>query len=145
MSQLALELLSCTANSVASERAFSAMNFLHSKLRNRMTLERTNKLLFIYINLRSIRKASGTQEAYEKKVSKEQEAEMLLNWEDDMMETPVDVDDDDDLAYVFNMDNFICDPLLENMDLESVDPVDQAAADAAWESYCTELFSTGLT
>ena len=69
---------------------------------------------------------------------------MLLNWEDDMMETPIDVDDDDDLAYVFNMDNFICDPLPENMDLELVDSVDQAAVDAAWESYCAELFQTGL-
>jgi hypothetical protein len=48
-----------------------------------------------------------------------------------MMETLVDVDDDNDLAYVFNIDNFIRDPLPENMDLESVDPVDQAAADAA--------------
>ena len=109
-----------------------------------MTLERTDKLLFIYINSRSIRKASGTQEAYEKKVSKEQEAEMLLNWEDDMMETLVDVDDDNDLAYVFNMDNFICNPLPENMDLPLVDLVEQAAADADWESFYSGLFSIGL-
>jgi hypothetical protein len=120
------------------------MNFLYSKLRNRLSLALTDKLLFIYINSRSLRKASGTQEAYKKKVSKEQETELLLNWEDDMMETPVDNDDDNDLAYAFNIDNFICDPLLENMDRESVDPVDQAAADAAWESYYTELFGTGL-
>jgi hypothetical protein len=66
-----------------------------------------------------MQKASSTQEVYEKKVSKEQEAEMLLNWEDDM-EGPVDVVDDDDLAYVFNIDNFICDPLPENMDLPLV-------------------------
>jgi hypothetical protein len=39
---------------------------------------------YLYINSRSMQKASSTQEAYEKKVSKEQEAEMLLNWEDDM-------------------------------------------------------------
>ena len=56
---------------------------------------------------------------------------MLLNWEDDIIETPVNVDNDNDLAYMFNINNFICDPLPENMDLELVNPVDQAAADAA--------------
>jgi hypothetical protein len=49
------------------------------------------------------------------------------------------LDDDNNLAYVFNMDNFICDLLPENMDLPSVE---QAAANADWQSFCTELFST---
>ena len=64
---LALELFNCTANSVACERAFSTMNFLHTKLRNRMTITTTDKLLFIYINSRSLRKAGSLMDKYQKK------------------------------------------------------------------------------
>ena len=45
---------------------------------------------------------------------------------------------------MFNIDNFTFEALPENMDLPLVDLVEQAAADAAWEAYCAELFSTSL-
>ena len=41
-----------TANSVPSERAFSAMKAIHSPTRNKLTPERVNKLLFVYFNTR---------------------------------------------------------------------------------------------
>jgi hypothetical protein len=49
------------ANSVTSERAWSAMNFIHSKLRNTLSLEAVDKLLFIYINVRSLRKLNNLE------------------------------------------------------------------------------------
>ncbi|KAI1002522.1 hypothetical protein K3495_g5677 [Podosphaera aphanis] len=58
LSQLALELFHTTANSVALERAFSTMNLLLSKLRNRISVETMDKLCFIYINVRSLRQSS---------------------------------------------------------------------------------------
>ena len=84
MAQLAHELLNCTANSVPSERAFSTMNFLHSKLRNRLSHENIDILLFIYINARSLRKASGDQHNYDSFID-EEIANMLLNIEDDLV------------------------------------------------------------
>lgn len=40
------------ANSVPSERSFSAANFIHSKTRNRLQQPTVNKLTFIYVNSR---------------------------------------------------------------------------------------------
>jgi len=53
---VAKRLLNTTANSVASERAFSVQNLLHNKSRNRLDPERVNKLIYIYINLRSLKR-----------------------------------------------------------------------------------------
>ena len=52
LSPLALRIFSTPSNSVPSERAFSVMNFLHSKARNRLESERVDKLTYIYINTR---------------------------------------------------------------------------------------------
>src|SRR5258706_474249 len=49
---LAVRIFEAIANSVASERAFSAMNLIHSKLRNRLGAEKAHKLIFIYMNQR---------------------------------------------------------------------------------------------
>jgi len=79
-------------------------------------------------------------------VSKEQEVEMLLNWEDDIIEALINVNNNNnDLVYMFNMDSFTFKTLLENIDLLLVHPVEQAATNAAWEAYCTELFGMGFT
>ncbi len=55
LSKLALDLLNTATNSVPSERAFSAINFLKSKARNRLRIEAIDKRYFIYINTRSLR------------------------------------------------------------------------------------------
>jgi hypothetical protein len=52
LAQLAIRILTTTANSVPSERAFSTMKLQHTKLRNRLTPSRVNKLVFIHINQR---------------------------------------------------------------------------------------------
>jgi hypothetical protein len=52
LAQLAVRIFEAIANSVASERAFSAMNLIHTKLRNRLGAEKANKLIYIYMNQR---------------------------------------------------------------------------------------------
>ena len=52
LAQLAIRILTITANSVPSERAFSTMKLQHTKLRNRLAPSRVDKLVFIHINQR---------------------------------------------------------------------------------------------
>jgi hypothetical protein len=59
MSSLALasfakRLLTTIGNSVPSEQAFSTMNYIYSKTRNRLSPERANKLQYIYMNSRTL-------------------------------------------------------------------------------------------
>jgi hypothetical protein len=56
LARFASILLTTIANSVPSERAWSTMNFIHTKQRNRLAVNTLNKLMFIYINQRSLRK-----------------------------------------------------------------------------------------
>ena len=51
-------LLTTIANSVPSERAWSMMNFIHTKGRNKLSIDTVNKLMFIYINARTLQKQS---------------------------------------------------------------------------------------
>lgn len=53
---LSLRIFSTPSNSVPSERAFSVMNFLHSKARNSLESERVDKLTYTYINTRIFRR-----------------------------------------------------------------------------------------
>jgi hypothetical protein len=53
---IAIRLISTPATSVPSERAFSILNLVHTKLRNRLSIERVDKLQYIYINERVLRK-----------------------------------------------------------------------------------------
>jgi hypothetical protein len=52
LAQLIVRIFKAIANSVASERAFSAINLIYTKLRGRLGIEKANKLIFIYINQR---------------------------------------------------------------------------------------------
>ena len=51
---LTRRLFQTPAKSVPSERAFSTMNYLHSKIRNSLISSPVNKLQYIYINKRSL-------------------------------------------------------------------------------------------
>jgi hypothetical protein len=57
----AKRLLTTIGNSVPSERAFSTMNYIHSKIRNRLLVERANKLQYIFINSRVLDKQIASQ------------------------------------------------------------------------------------
>jgi hypothetical protein len=52
LAKLAVRIFEAIANSVASERAFSAMNLIHSKLRNRLGSVKAHMLIYIYMNQR---------------------------------------------------------------------------------------------
>ena len=52
LAQIALRLHGCIANSVPSERAFSAMNVIATMSRNRLGADVLDKLIFIYMNTR---------------------------------------------------------------------------------------------
>lgn len=52
LAQLAVRIFTAIANSVALERAFSAINLIHTKLRNRLGVEKANMLIYIYMNQR---------------------------------------------------------------------------------------------
>ena len=54
LGKLAYRLFCTPVNSVASERAFSAQNYIHSKTRNALHSERTDKLVYLYINGRRV-------------------------------------------------------------------------------------------
>ncbi|KAG6943474.1 hypothetical protein JG687_00018438, partial [Phytophthora cactorum] len=45
------QLLSIPTSSASSERSWSIHGFIHTKLRNRLTPERVNKLVFVYTNI----------------------------------------------------------------------------------------------
>jgi hypothetical protein len=52
----AIRVFHTLTNEVPSQRVFSAMKILHSKTRNRLREDRVDKLLFIQINLRTLRR-----------------------------------------------------------------------------------------
>lgn len=77
LAPFAEKLMITYANSVASERAWSAMNFIHSKSRNRLSLETIDKLLFIFINIRSLRKLNNYELGADELLAME---DKLMGW-----------------------------------------------------------------
>jgi hAT family C-terminal dimerisation region len=75
-------------NSVPCERAFSALNQLYTKTRNALTPERVDKLLYIQINSRTLRRDALVKVLPEDKEEDEEE-------EDDLV-----VDGDEDATFV---------------------------------------------
>jgi hypothetical protein len=75
---------------VPCERAFSALNQLHTKTRNALTPERVDKLLYIQINSRTLRRDALVKELPEDEDEDEDEEE-----EDDLV-----VDGDEDATFV---------------------------------------------
>lgn len=73
LAPFARRVLITIANSVPSERAFLAMNFIHNKLRNSLTVERANKLSFIQMNSGHITKTTKEQELEQRLLEFEEE------------------------------------------------------------------------
>jgi hypothetical protein len=88
---MALRLHHAHATSVPFERAFSALKFIHSPLRNSLTDARVDKLQFIYLNSRVLRRWKAMENASLKEVVKEKKlaelAELSIELEDDVKYT----------------------------------------------------------
>ncbi|RKK64095.1 hypothetical protein BFJ69_g16797 [Fusarium oxysporum] len=61
LAALAVRIFGTIASSVPSERSFSAVNFLHSKARYRLTPANADKLAFIYMNERVLERITQSQ------------------------------------------------------------------------------------
>ncbi|KAH6961710.1 hypothetical protein BKA56DRAFT_499478 [Ilyonectria sp. MPI-CAGE-AT-0026] len=89
LAALAKRVLGALANSVPSERSFSSINF-HNKIRNRLTVTSTNKLTFIYMNSRVLRKLETAQETPWRMPSGQSwetaDVKLLLELEDDFQD-----------------------------------------------------------
>jgi hypothetical protein len=88
LAKLAIRVFSTLANSVPSERSFSATNFLHNKVRNRLSAERANRCAFIYINdrvLERLKPSEGSKRVIQSRWE-EVEAPVLIEMEDEWME-----------------------------------------------------------
>jgi hypothetical protein len=72
---LADRVLYTLANSIPCERAFSALNLLYTKTRNALTPERVNKLLYIQINSRTLRRKASVEKLLEDEDEDENEDE----------------------------------------------------------------------
>jgi hAT family C-terminal dimerisation region len=79
---LADRMLYILVNSVPCERAFSALNFLYIKTRNALTPERVNKLLYIQINSRTLRR-DGLVEKLPEDEDEDEEDDLMVNGEED--------------------------------------------------------------
>ncbi len=115
LSSVAIKVLLISATSAASERNWSIYNFIHSKLRNRMTIDRAEKLVYIYWNIRILRKLevpltvkelikSGVNFSDSDKESdgeqNDDDFEVLTEYEEN--ETDLDIDINEDLVYYEN-------------------------------------------
>ena len=77
LAPFAEKLIITCANSVTSERAWSAINYIHSKSQNSLSLEVVNKLLFIYINTRTLRKLNNYEPSDDELLAME---DRLMGW-----------------------------------------------------------------
>jgi hypothetical protein len=82
LSQLADRVLYILANSIPCERAFSALNQLYIKTRNALTPNRVNKLLYIQINSRTLRR-DGLVEKLSEDEDENKEDDLMVNGEED--------------------------------------------------------------
>ena len=76
LSFLARRIYSSLANSVPSERSFSAQNLLHCRLRNRLSQEKVDRLAFIYMNYRTLNHATKAWEQLSDAEIEDLEAQM---------------------------------------------------------------------
>ena len=61
LSQLAIRLWLCPANSMPSERAFSVANYVQDRFRSNLSTERTSDLIYVYMNTGTLRRTTEMQ------------------------------------------------------------------------------------
>jgi hypothetical protein len=59
LASFAIRLLKTPANSVAAERAFSAMNIIHTKSRNRLSTTSAHKATHVAMNIKAFKRSPG--------------------------------------------------------------------------------------
>ena len=95
---LAMCIFATPANSIPSERAFSAQNFIHTKLHNSLHPSRVDKLVFIYMNSRVLKNQQRSSYKMTEKEKVEMEDVILFLNEISIKEELEfqDIDDDTD-------------------------------------------------
>ena len=59
LQRLAMDILSLVGGACSCERSWSAFDFIHSKKRNRLSPEKCEELVYVFSNLRLLRKANS--------------------------------------------------------------------------------------
>lgn len=77
LSRLAMRLHETPANSVPSERSFSAMNFIQNTYRTRLSTVKTNKLTYIFMNTKALRRRPILESHHRERRRRRQEREKI--------------------------------------------------------------------
>jgi hypothetical protein len=86
LAQLADRVFYILANLILYKRAFNALNQLYIKTRNALTPKRINKLLYIQINSRTLRRDALVEKRLkdeDKNENKDKEDNLVINKEED--------------------------------------------------------------
>lgn len=118
LANLAYRLFSTPANSVPSERSFSIMNLIHTKLRKNLRPVKVNKLTFIYINDRVLRRINKEpvpegKGSFEYDPSPQEEVHIEDEW----------MEDNDEGQSDENLDSDDLESAMSDMDAERVENV----------------------
>ena len=102
LADIAIRLFTAIANSVPCERSFSTMNYLHSSIRNCLSIDRSNRLAFIYVNHRVLARLEAEEEAQKtaERLDQPIEPPRIVDWlnltpeealslEDEALEMPI--------------------------------------------------------
>ena len=92
---LALWIFETIANSIALERAFSAINLNHSKQRNSLNLKKVSMLIYIYINQRTLDLTGDRLQINDENWEKKTEVEKVA-MEDKAIETNISNNEDEE-------------------------------------------------
>ena len=65
LGKLAVRVFSTPANSVSSERSFSTQNYIHTNTRNALQSDKVDKLIYMYMNERTLRSAASANNPIE--------------------------------------------------------------------------------
>ena len=77
LAELSMRLFETPANSVPSERAFSTMNLTHTRYRNRLKVEKVDKICYIHINRRILDRKKVPRDKVKKRIDQLNDEEAL--------------------------------------------------------------------
>ena len=106
LGKVAKRVTSMTSSAGACERNWSSYEFIHSKKRNKLSLERANDLVFVFSNLRLMARFNQPEKFAEwvEEIDEEQQLALL------------GLADDEEFVPAFEMDAFDSDAMAESGD-----------------------------